>query len=139
MSKTEAFFCRYEQGANSFDPDLLASLYTAEFMAADPNGVSCGRNDEQLREAFARRKTQFQALGFRRAKVLHIEETPLDARYVMAKVRWLMAFETTGGQTLEFTFYITYFLFDPGTGPKVAFWISHDDELKAMREAGLIG
>jgi hypothetical protein len=139
MSKTAAFFSRYEQGANSFDPALLASLYTAEFLAADPNGVACGRNDEKLREAFIRRKAQFQDLGFRRATVLHIEETPLDPRYVMAKVHWQMTFEKKAGQPMEFTFYITYFLFDPGTGPKAAFWISHDDELQVMREAGLIG
>lgn len=32
------------------------------------------------------------------------------------------------------------FLFDPGsgTGPKVAFYISHEDEQQVMREAGLL-
>ena len=43
MAKVEEFFARYEEAANSFDPDLTSSLYTAEFMAGDPNGVSCGR------------------------------------------------------------------------------------------------
>lgn len=45
MTAVEEFFARYEEGANTFDPDLMCSLYTSEFMAGDPNGVSCGRND----------------------------------------------------------------------------------------------
>ena len=138
MSEIEEFFARYEKGANSFDPDLVCSLYTAEFMAAGPNGVSCGRNDENLLAAVAQRHDLFQKIGFRQIKVLHVHATPLDDRYTMAKVQWHMAFVKTAGHLLDFTFYITYFLFDPGTGPKVVFWISHDDEQQVMREAGLI-
>ena len=138
MANIEAFFARYEEGANSFDPDLLSSLYTAEFMAGDPNGVSCGRNDQALRDAFIRRKAFFQQIGFKRAKILHVEATPLDGKYTMAKVHWHMTFERQPGQPLDFKFFITYFLYDPGTGPRAAFWISHDDEQKVMREAGLI-
>ena len=65
-------------------------------------------------------------------------QTPLDERYTMAKVHWQMVFEKDPGNPLDFKFYITYFLFDPGTGPKVVLYISHDDEQKVMKEAGLI-
>jgi hypothetical protein len=61
-----------------------------------------------------------------------------DERYTMAKVHWRMVFEKDPGKPLDFKFFITYFLFDQGSGPKVAFYISHDDEQKVMREAGLI-
>jgi hypothetical protein len=138
MAKIEDFFARYEEGANSFDPDLLSSLYTDEFMAGGPSGVSCGRNDQTLREAFSQRKELFQRIGFKRAKVLQVQATPLDDRYTMAKVHWHMTFEKEAGQALDFRFFITYFLYDPGTGPKAAFWISHDDEQRVMREAGLL-
>lgn len=138
MAKIEEFFARYEEGANSFDPDLVSSLYTAEFMAGDPNGVSCGRNDQALREAFIRRKEFFQQIGFKHARILNIEATPLDEKYTMAKVHWHMTFEKQLGHAFEFKFFITYFLYDAETGPKAAFWISHDDEQRVMREAGLI-
>ena len=141
MSRTHpisAFFARYEEGANTFDPELMASLFTDEFMAGGPDGVSCGRNDEALREAFVQRKAFFGTIGFRRAKVLDIASTPLDARYTMARVHWQLTFEKRQGEPRDFRFHITYFLHDPGTGPKVAFWISHEDERKVMREAGLI-
>ena len=66
--------------------------------------------------------------------------TPLDAHYTMARVHWHLRFEKTSGAPQDFRFHITYFLFDPdsGTGPKVAFYISHEDEQKVMREAGLL-
>jgi hypothetical protein len=138
MAKIQDFFARYEEGANSFDPDLMISLYTAEFMAGDPNGVSCGRNDQSLRDAFIRCKELFRQLGFKRAKILHVGATPLDEKYTMAKVHWQMTFEKQIGYPLDFKFFITYFLYDQGSGPKAAFWISHDDEQRVMRKAGLI-
>ena len=49
-----------------------------------------------------------------------------------------MTFEKQPSHPLNFKFFITYFLYDPGTGPKVAFWVTHEDEQRVMREAGLI-
>ncbi len=138
MSRIAQFFARYEEGANTFAPDLVVSHYTDKFMGADPNGVVSIRNDEAFREAIPQRAEFFRQIGFRSAKVLDIAETPLDERYTMAKVHWEMIFEKEPGRPLDFRFYITYFLFDPGTGPKVVFYISHEDEQKVMREAGLI-
>lgn len=136
--KIDAFFARYEKGANSFDPDLLGSLYTPEFMAGGPNGVACGRNDQALRGAFAQRSEFFRQIGFKQAKILHVDAAPLDDKFTMAKVHWRMTFEKQAGRPLDFKFFITYFIYDSETGPKVAFWISHDDEQQVMREAGLI-
>ena len=36
MTDIDAFFARYEQGANSFDPDLVAAQFTDPFMGGDP-------------------------------------------------------------------------------------------------------
>lgn len=138
MTKIDEYFERYEKGANSFDPDLMCSLYTAEFMAGDPNGVSCGRNGQELRDAIVQRRKFFGQIGFRQARILGTEATPLDERYTMAKVHWHMTFEKEAGRPLDFRFFVTYFLYDDGTGPKAAFWISHEDEQRVMREAGLI-
>jgi hypothetical protein len=138
VTKIEQFFARYEEGANSFDPDLVTSEFAAWFMAADPNGVVCAQNDEAFRKAIPERQAFFQQIGFRSAKILSVAETPLDERYTMAKVHWHMVFEKQPGHPLDFKFFITYFLFDPGSGPKIVFYISHDDEQKVMQEAGLI-
>ena len=138
MTSIERFFIRYQEGANSFDPEFIASEFTASFMSGTPNGVVCVQNDESLRTAIPERRAFFQKIGFKSARVLNIVEQPLDERYTMAKVQWHMTFEKEPNRPLDFKFFITYFLFDPGSGPKVVFYISHDDEQKVMQEAGLI-
>lgn len=138
MQGIDEFFARYEQGANTFDADLITSQFTHVFMGADPNGVMCGTNDDAFRTAIPERRKLFTQIGFRTARIIDKEVTPLDARYTMAKVLWHMTFHPDGREVLDFEFYITYFLFDDGTGPKVAFYISHEDEQRVMREAGLI-
>lgn len=138
MTDIDAFFVRYEEGANRFDPELVASQFTDPFMGGDPNGVASWRNDEAFRRAIPERQAFMQRIGFRFARVLDIAATPLDARYTMAKVHWHLRFEKTPGQPQDFRFHITYFLFDAGSGPKVAFYISHEDERRVMQEAGLL-
>ena len=138
MGRIRDFFARYEEGANTFDPELVASHYTDPFMGAVPAGVKCLRNDAAFRKAIPERQAFFRQIGFRSARILDLAESPLDDRYTMVKVHWQMVFEKTPGQPQEFRSYITYFLFDPGSGPRVTFYISHDDEQDVMREAGLI-
>ena len=139
MSEIDAFFARYEQSANSFDPELVAALYTDPFMGGDPNGVA-SMSVAAMRQAVPARRDFMQQIGFRFARVQAVAATPLDAHYTMAKVHWHLRFEKTPGAPQDFRFHITYFLFDPGsgTGPKVAFYISHEDEQQVMREAGLL-
>lgn len=137
MSEIDAFFARYEQSTNSFDPELVATLYTDPVMGGDPNGVA-SMSVAAMRQAVPARHDFMQQIGFRFAKVLDVAATPLDARYTMAKVHWHLRFEKTPGQPQDFRFHITYFLFDPGSGPKVAFYISHEDERQVMRAAGLL-
>ncbi len=50
MTKIERFFTRYEEGANSFDPDIVTSRFSDCFMGGDPNGVACVQNDEAFRK-----------------------------------------------------------------------------------------
>jgi hypothetical protein len=85
MTKIEQFFVRYEQGANSFNPDIVTSEFSDCFMGGDPNGVVCIRNDDAFRKAIPQRHAFFQQIGFRSAKILELIETPLDERYIMAK------------------------------------------------------
>lgn len=137
-NEIQAFFERYEQGANTFDADLVRSQFTDCFLGGDPNGVRCVHNDETFAKAIPERKAFFEQIGFRSATVLNVTPTPLDERYTMVRVHWQMVFEKNAGHPQTFRFHITYFLFDDGQGPKVVFYVSHEDEQKVMREAGLL-
>ena len=137
MTRIEQFFARYEKGANNFDPALIRSQFAQCFMMADPNGAQCGQNDERFAAAIPQRQALFRQIGFQSARVLDIDETPLDGNYTMAKVHWHLVFDKDG-KLLDFRFYCTYILYDAGGGPKVVFYLSHEDEQKVMGEAGLL-
>ena len=138
MTPMRKFFARYEEGATSFDPALVTSQFADAFMEAGPAGANAIRNDAAFRRAIPERAALFRKLGFRSARVLDVAETPLDERYTMAKVHWHLVFEKDAGVPLDFKFFITYFLLADGDGHKVVFYISHDDERKLMRDAGLL-
>jgi hypothetical protein len=70
MTKIEQLFARYEQGANSFDPDIVTSEFVDCFMGADPNGVVCIQNNDAFRKAIPQRRAFFQQIGFRSARIL---------------------------------------------------------------------
>ncbi|MBT2750089.1 MULTISPECIES: hypothetical protein [unclassified Lysobacter] len=137
MNTIDDFFAKYEEGANSFDPDLLASQYTDCFMSADPKSTFCIRNDTKLREAAIEREKLFHNLGFKFAKIIGKDVTRLDDNYTMVKVHWHLRFDNPSAKQSDFKFFNTYFLSTTGA-LKVVFYISHDDEQKVMKDAGLV-
>jgi hypothetical protein len=84
------------------------------------------------------RQEFLRGIGFRKAKVLDVDRTDLDDRFALAEVEWRLRFEKVAGERIDAEFSMTYLLYDDGTGPRIAGWIAHDDERKAMQEAGLM-
>lgn len=134
----QRFFERYEEGANSFEETVVLEGLAPEFMGADPNGAQVFELNDEFRKAIPARKEFFRSIGFRSAHILGVEQSQLSSDYILAKVRWEMFFERDG-QANEFRFLVSYVLRDAGGSDlKVVFYVSHDDEQRVMREAGLI-
>lgn len=138
MKEIDEFVARYEEGANRFDADLLASLYTDCFIVAGPKGTACVTNDAQWKEAANERKRLFESLGFRFAKILRKQVARIDDTYTMVEVHWHLRFDNPAARQADFRFSNTYFLGMADGAPKVCFYISHEDEEDVMREAGLV-
>jgi hypothetical protein len=132
------FFQKYEEGANTFDPDLVTSQFAEVFIGGGPNGVFDGQNDERFREAIPQRKAFMEQIGFKRARIESLDETVLDGHYSMVAVQWRMTFQQEPDRVQDAEFEILYFLFIRNEQPKVVMYISHDDEEETMREMGLL-
>jgi hypothetical protein len=132
------FFLQYQEGANTFDPELVTSQFTPEFMDAGPRGVMTFQNDERFAQAVREREPFMRGIGFRDAKVLEIEPTTLSDTYSLVRVRWSMWFAPDGRDDLVAEFLIDYLVFITDDAIKVAAYISHDDEEETMRRYGLI-
>jgi hypothetical protein len=136
--RIRAFFLRYQEGANTFDPDLVTSQFTSHFMDAGPRGVMTFENDERFAQAVREREPFMRGIGFRDAKVLEIEPTTLSDNYSLVRVRWSMWFAPDGRDDLVAEFLIDYLVSITDEAIKVAAYISHDDEEETMRQYGLI-
>ena len=114
------FFETFEQTSAGGDVDRMVALFADPFMSADSTGVRVVQASE-FRAALPKRKQLFSAIGCTSTKLVSVEETPLDDRYVMAKTVWRWEFPAPaepivlpstyiirrGGDALQIVFYLT--------------------------------
>ncbi len=130
------YFRRYASLSLGPDPTKLAELYDVSFLAAGPKGGAAFRNDESFL-AWLREVHAFNVrTGMTSLVVGEIREIPVGAGYTLVTVTWAATFERTGATPIRFA--ISYLLRDAEPHPKVAAYISHDDQEDAMRAHGLL-
>jgi len=134
----KTFFEEFERASNLFEPDLLASLFSDPFMAADPHGGIQVAQKDNFRAGITKRQAFFHSIGFQFVKIVPFEETQLDQHYVMVKAHGSMRFEKTPGQPIDMNSDSVYILFMQDDSPKVVFQLTHEDLMKTMQEHGLL-
>ena len=127
----------FERASNTFERDLLASLFSDPFMAADPDGsIQVVKKDDFI-AGISKRQAFFQSLGFQFVKIVPLDETRLDNHYVMVKVHVQMRFEKNPGQPIDLDNDSVYILFIKDDSPKIVFNLTHENLMKIMYEHGL--
>jgi hypothetical protein len=130
------YFQRYAALSLGSEPEKLAAFYDTSFLAAGPKGGAAFRNDESF-VAWLRELHAFNVrTGMTSMTVGGTEETPIGAGYSLVTVTWAATFRQTGASPIRFT--ISYLLRESESGPKVAAYISHEDQEDAMRAHGLL-
>ncbi len=66
-------------------------------LAADPNGVACWKNDENLPAVLRQGFEFYRSIGSKSARITSLAVTELDETHSMVKARWEMLFHKTGG------------------------------------------
>jgi hypothetical protein len=131
------FFDRYERGRNTLDLDLIGSQYPDAFLYADPNGPRVV-DKPSLLGAVSKGQEFYKAHGHRFTKVLSLNETRLDDRYVMVRVEFRWQFEPSAGQPIDVPIECTFIL-DLGDGsPRIVFQNEHQDFQQALRARGVL-
>ena len=87
------FFERYEISFNQslggdMDMDEVAALYTSEFIAASPSGVTTGKNDDQLKQVMAQGYAHYRAIGTKEMRIRDVRLSPIDNHHCVAHVAW---------------------------------------------------
>lgn len=137
----EQFFHRYAQTYKdgldgSLDLDVFRSLYSTQFIAAGPQGVMAGDNDEAFGERMLKGYEQYRQIGTVAMTVTSVEVHPIDETHCLARVSWNSVFEKNG-RRIDIPFTNTYLLEQNDGRLKVFGWIT-GDEVQLLKENGLM-
>jgi ketosteroid isomerase-like protein len=127
------FFAAFEKALAESDVSTVAALYSEVFMFGGPRGSQPVKKDDFLK-LLPGRKAYFTSMGLGKSTVASIDETPLDARYTMAKVVWKMSLETATGTSREFETKATYILEIKNEAAVVIVQLDHQDLGERVKE-----
>jgi hypothetical protein len=140
----EAFFGEYEARVNSalreppqINVEATARAFADCFIAADPNGVSCGKNDEQFRTQIPKGLEFYRSIGTKSMQITSLAITALDDYHTMVKVAWEALYKKQDGSEERIDFNVIYLVQTIGEKPKIFGYITGDEQ-QLYREKGLI-
>jgi hypothetical protein len=137
LNVIEQFFRNFERQSNGSNPDELFAQFGDAVMVAGPDGSRVVRASD-LAVALPKRKELFNRIGCRSTRLLSMQETRIDQRYVMAETQWCLTFERGEGRIDDIHVGSTFIL-DCGTDEvKIVFYLTHQDIMKILRERGIL-
>jgi len=119
------------------DVEGTADSFAEHFIEANPNGVTCGKNDDNFRLAIPKGYAFYKSIGITSMNILSKEITLLNNHHTMAKVHWQSAFTRKDNSQGEITFEVIYFIQSIKGEHKIFGYITGDEQ-KGLKEAGLI-
>ncbi len=147
------FFSQYENSFNDalrgdqegagdhVDPTQLAKraagFFSDCFIGANPRGVACGKNDEELRAHIQRSYDFYRRIGTLEMKIAGLEIVFLDDHHAQARVAWQSTYSKKDGERVRIDFEVIYLLQSIADGPKIFAYITGDEE-SALRQRGLL-
>jgi len=132
------FFQSYAQKSSEDDIPTLVLQFTDPFVSADPHGTRCVRVDD-FAAALPKRKLLFDRLGCKPAVLVNLQETQLDARYVLARTTWHFDFARANSEEAEQVLVDSTFLIDTGRDEfKIAMYMAHQDIMQVLRDRGIL-
>jgi hypothetical protein len=138
----KAFFTAYESRFNAslagnIDVEGTMRSFANCFVEATPAGITCGKNDEQFREAIPKGIEFYRSIGTTEMKILAMDITVLDDFHAMAEVYWEAIYNTKDGKEEVIEFTVIYFVQGLNDQIKIFAYITGDEQ-KVLRERGLI-
>lgn len=135
FERYESFFRRALGG--DVDPEALAALYAAEFIAASPAGVMTGKNDAEFRQVMAQGYQRYREIGTKDMRIRHVRLSPIDAHHGLAHVAWTATYARNDQADAAIDFEVHYLMQKLDGEPKVFGWIAGDEQA-LLKQHGLI-
>jgi hypothetical protein len=124
--KVTKFFEIYEKSISEAAVSTVGALYSDVFMFGGPRGAQSVKKDDFLK-LLPGRKAHFKSIGLEKSTVASIDETSLDAKYILAKVVWKMSLKNSTAPARRFETQTTYILEIKNETPIVIMQLDHQD------------
>jgi len=139
--KIRLFFTNYEKKFNESlagktDLETITKFYAEEFIAANPNGVKAGKNDEQLKVAMSKGYEYYRFIGTRKMKCQNVDLMLLDDKHAVARTKWV-AFYLKQAEEISIPFEANYLMQFRQGQPLIFCWVT-GDESQLLKERGII-
>lgn len=135
---TKAFFEKFNQANNAFEPDIYATMVSDPFVGAYPNGDVLALKKADYLAQIPEQRPYLQSLGFQFVRTIPLEEVPLGNHYMMVKTHGVMRLEKVPGQPIDLVHDTVYILFTKNDSPKIVFTVTHEDPMKMAQDQGLL-
>jgi hypothetical protein len=111
------FFHAYESRTNAalappYDTEIDATVaaFTECFIAANPLGVSCGKNDGTFREAMVKGLEHYRAIGTKQMNIHGLVIADIDDSHALVRVQWSAFYRRKDGREITIPFSVSYAL-----------------------------
>jgi hypothetical protein len=136
------FFSSYERHFNDAmaesTPDVTDSIKSSFancFVESSPQGVNCGKNDDEFVARINQGFEFYRNIGSKGMNIISKEVSMLDDLHAMAKVYWRYSYSKEDKPGI-IDFHVIYLL-TMANEPKIFAYIAGDEQ-KALKEKGLI-
>ena len=131
----QEFFARYTRSRNTFDADLIDSLYPDAFMFAGPGGARVVEKAAVL-AGLPKGQASLTTLGHAATRLDSLHETILDEHYTMVRGRFVWRFEKPSAIDVEVE--TTFILFMKAGAPEIVFQQEREDFQHLLRARGVL-
>jgi hypothetical protein len=127
------FFATFERSLSESDVSTVASLYADVFLFGGPRGVQTVNKTDFLK-LLPKRKDYFASMGLGKSTVASIDEIPLDAKYILARVVWQMTLKIASEVSKQFETKATYIVEIKNGTPVIVMQLDHQDLAEKVKE-----
>ena len=141
-TNVERFFTGYVDAFNrslgdTVDTDAIMTHFSPCFVAAGPQGVKCGENDETFVEVLRQGYGFYRQIGLQQMALRAVTTTPIDDDHQLARVGYRASYEKQDGEKIDLDFEVTYMLAARAESFEIFAFVA-GDEMALYRKHGLV-
>ena len=130
------FFDSFAHQSSGNDIQAKVAQFADTFLAAGPQGAKCVRSAD-FAVALPKRKQLFDSLGCKSTALVSLEETPLDARYVLVKTKWQMTFSRPNANPEQVLADSTFIVDTAADEFKIVLYLANQDIVQVLKDRGI--